>query len=174
MLQAEFLRDALNTAGKCDHADLRLGKPEAGCGAGDNQIARQGELEPSAKREAIHCCDDRLCEIEAGRHPAEAGRRKIRCIHRQSLGKVLPGAKGTLSRSGNDRDPRLVIGGKVVNRSCQFEMRWDMQGVADCGPRDRDDGYRTAALDLDMLECRCFGVFLQGRTCHAFLPPRPG
>src|SRR3546814_11765650 len=64
------------------------------------------------------------------------------------------------------------LGGEIVNRSGQFEMRGNMQRVAGRGPGDRDDRYRTPALNLYMFEYGCLGILLQGHICHVFLPPR--
>src|SRR3546814_10448849 len=75
------------------------------------------------EREAVYSSDDRFCKVEAGCHPTEAGRWKVGCVDRQGLREVLPGTKGTVARSCDDGDPRLIIGGEIVNRSGQLDRR---------------------------------------------------
>src|SRR3546814_21123889 len=78
LLPPQFLSDALYTARKCDHADLRFGKSTAGSFPGDHQVTGSGQFEPSSERKAVSSTDARFCKVEAGCHPPEAGRWKER------------------------------------------------------------------------------------------------
>ena len=69
-------RQAVHAAGERRQADARLRQAEAGVVGGDDQVARQSDLEAAAQREAIDRGDHRLEEIEARGDAAEAALRR--------------------------------------------------------------------------------------------------
>ncbi len=58
-------RQALHAAGQRRQADARLGQAEARVLGGDDDVARQRDLEAAAEREAVDRGDHRLEQVEA-------------------------------------------------------------------------------------------------------------
>ena len=82
-LGADRAGQAVDAAGQGGEADAHLGQGEQGVLGGDDEVAGEGDLEPTAHRHAVDGGDQRLVEVVAGRDAAEAGRRLASCGRRR-------------------------------------------------------------------------------------------
>src|SRR6185312_17312147 len=64
-LHPDLPGQALQAARESGEADARLGQGEGRVFGGDNEIARERDLEATAHRNAVDGCDDRLVAVEA-------------------------------------------------------------------------------------------------------------
>ena len=69
--------EAQRAARVCNEPDTRLRKEELGVARSDDEVARERELEPAARGDAIDGGDHRLAAIEKLRQPGEPARTPI-------------------------------------------------------------------------------------------------
>jgi hypothetical protein len=145
-----FLRDhagqPVDTAAG-NEADPRLRQREHRILGGDNDVAGERGFEPAAHRDAIDRGDQRFIEVEARGKPGKAcpgpGTSPPSRLHLQ----IVAGGKGALAGAGDNADPQVWVGGKLVPHAVQFPMRLAVQRVHHLGPVDRDDPHPSFILD---------------------------
>ena len=128
-LSGNVPRQPVHAAGRRHQPDARLGQAERGVLGGDDDVARERDLEPAAEREAVHRGDDRLPEIEARREAAEAslGTRGMPCsaVHLRSF----PAEKAFSPAPVRMADPAVGVGREVVPHPVQLLVRGRVQRV---------------------------------------------
>ena len=90
-LEGKLSRDPVHAARRRHQADVDLRRAELRRLVGDDQVARQGDLEPAADSVAVHRGDDRLPALEVARDAAEddLGSAGVRLSPSAVLGVVL-------------------------------------------------------------------------------------
>ena len=122
-------RQPVHAAGRGHEPDARLGQAQRGVLGGDDDVARERDLEPAAEREAVHRGDDRLHQIEARGEAAEAGLRHARHAVLGGPLEIVAGRERALARAGEDRDPAVGVGREVVPDPLELLVRRRMQRV---------------------------------------------
>jgi len=152
-LEGDVAGQPVHAARRSHQADARLGQAERGVIGGDDDVARERDLEAATEREAVHRGDDRLPEIEARGDTAEAGRRHAgHAVLRRPL-EVVARGEGLLSGSRENCHPGVGIGREVVPRLRQLLVGIGVEGVHHLRAVDGDPGDVVALLVLDELEC---------------------
>src|SRR5258706_1805672 len=174
-LQPDLARQPMQSAGQRGEADARLGQREYRILRGDDEVAGQRDLKTAAHRDTVDGGDDRLVAVEARVQSGKPAGIPAALSPRRLPFQVVAGTKRLVAGAGDDRDPLLGIGGKIVEHLVQLEMRVGMQRVVNLGPRQRHDRDRGLARDLAKFQVHvCSLIFSVARNADlntSLLPP---
>jgi len=102
-------------AGERGEADMRLlAAPNLAFSEGDDQVAGQRDLESATHGDAVDRGDDRLVAIKPRSEAPEPALSQPRLPPAACHFRSLPAQKRLVAGAGDDRDPLLRIGAKIV------------------------------------------------------------
>ena len=142
-LERHLPRQPVDAAGAGEQADARLRQPEAGMVGGDDDVARERQLEAAADGDAVDRGDHRLRAVEVARDAPE--RRPRVALDVTAVGRprgrdleVVAGAERPLARPGEDRDPHVGVVAEVLPDLGELEVGLEVQRVHHLGAVQRD------------------------------------